>query len=502
MNRMTIWFTSDTHGYLFDTDFASREPRDQGLLGFRFPKDENTLVIDGGDTLQGSPLTCFCQQMGEPLPFAAALNDLGYDYVPLGNHDFNRGRAVLAGYLDALSARCLCANVTDAEGRLPVLPRAVHTLGNGLRVGLVGVVTDWVNLWEKPEHLTGLTVSDPLPAARAAVKALRREGVDVVVGIYHGGLERDPDTGRLLSETDENIACRLCEQLPFDVLLTGHQHIAMVEKTWHGTHIVQTPANATHAVCVTMDEAGAFHSELVPARRGGAMTSAQAALRTRLERWLDAPIGTLSRAIWPGDRLDMALHGSAIADFFNAVQLWASGADVSCAALPNDPRGFDSRVTVRDVVATYVYANTLVVLKVTGAVLRAALEQCATYFDVSADGAVTVARPFLEPKEAHFNYDYFGGVEYTFDLSRPAGRRVTALTRNGKAVGPEEELTLVMCDYRATGAGDFDMYKSCPRVRQIQTEVSELIIQYIQKRGHVTIPDGHPIRVVMGEKMI
>ena len=473
MNRMTIWFTSDTHGYLFDTDFASREPRDQGLLGFRFPKDENTLVIDGGDTLQGSPLTCFCQQMGEPLPFAAALNDLGYDYVTLGNHDFNRGRAVLAGYLDALSARCLCANVTDAEGRLPVLPWAVHTLGNGLRVGLVGVVTDW-----------------------------GREGVDVVVGIYHGGLERDPDTGRLLSETDENIACRLCEQLPFDVLLTGHQHIAMVEKTWHGTHIVQTPANATHAVCVTMDEAGAFHSELVPARRGGAMTQAQAALRTRLERWLDAPIGTLSRAIWPGDRLDMALHGSAIADFFNAVQLWASGADVSCAALPNDPRGFDSRVTVRDVVATYVYANTLVVLKVTGAVLRAALEQCATYFDVSADGSVAVARPFLEPKEAHFNYDYFGGVEYTFDLSRPAGRRVTALTRNGKAVGPEDALTLVMCDYRATGAGDFDMYKRCPRVRQIQTEVSELIIQYIQKQGHVTIPDGHPIRVVMGEKMI
>lgn len=492
---MTLWFTSDTHGYLFDTDFASREPRDQGLLGFRFPRDENTLVIDGGDTIQGSPLTCFCQQTGEPLPIAGAMNALGYDYVTLGNHDFNRGRGYLSDYLEALDARCLCANVTDAEGRLPILPWTIHTLGNGLRVGLVGIVTSWVNLWEKPEHLEGLTVSDPLPAARAAVAALRRAGADVLVGVYHGGLERDPDTGRLLSDTDENVACRLCEALPFDLLLTGHQHIPMVEKRWHGTHIVQTPANATHAVRVTMDEAGVFHSELVPACRGGTMMAGQAALRQKLEQWLDAPIGTLSRAIWPGDKLEMALNGSDIADFFNAVQLWASGAEVSCAALPNELRGFDSRVTVRDVVATYVYANTLTVLEVTGAILRAALEQCATYFDVGADGSVSVARAFLEPKEAHFNYDYFSGIEYVFDLSRPAGDRVSRLTRNGRAVGPDEKLTLVMCDYRATGAGDFDMYKGCPRVKEIQTEVSELIIDYIRQKGHVEIPEGHPMRV-------
>ncbi len=496
MDRMTLWFTSDTHGYLFDTDFASREPRDQGLLGFRFPKDANTLVIDGGDTIQGSPLTCFCQQTGEPLPIAGAMNDLGFDYVTLGNHDFNRGRAYLGDYLAELDARCLCANVTDAEGRLPVMPWAVHTLGNGLRVGLVGIVTDWVNLWEKPEHLEGLTVSDPLPAARAAVAALQGEGVDVLVGVYHGGLERDPDTGRLLSDTDENIACRLCETLPFDLLLTGHQHIAMVEKRWHGTHVVQTPANATHAVRVTLDEGGAFHSELVPACRGGAMTAAQAALRQRLEAWLDAPIGTLSRAIWPGDKLETALNGSDIADFFNTVQLWASGADVSCAALPNELRGFDSQVTVRDVVATYVYANTLTVLEVTGAILRAALEQCARYFDVGKDGIATIARPFVEPKEAHFNYDFFGGIEYVFDLSRPAGGRVASLTRNGREIGADDRLTLVMCDYRATGAGDFDMYRGCPRVREIQTEVSELIIDYIRQKGHVEIPDGHPMRVI------
>lgn len=497
MNRMTLWFTSDTHGYLFDTNFSSREPRDQGLLGFSFEKDGNTLVIDGGDTIQGSPLTTFCQKTGEPLPFADAMNALGYDYVTLGNHDFNCGPEYLAGHLNALDARCLCANVTDAEGRLPVAPCAVHTLENGLRVGLVGIVTSWVNLWEKPEHLRGLTVSDPLPAAREAVERLRHEGVDLLVGIYHGGFERDLDTGRLLSETDENIGCRLCEALPFDILLTGHQHIAMVEKRWHGVHVVQTPCNATYAVKVTVDESGGIHSELVPSKRGPKLTDAQAALRGRLESWLDEPIGTLSRAIWPGDRLDMAMRGSDIADFFNTVQLWASGAEVSCAALPNELRGFDRQVTVRDVVASYVYSNTLAVLRVTGRVLRLALEQCATYFDVDERGGVRVARPFLEPKEAHFNYDFFSGIDYVFDLTCPVGRRVRSVTRNGAEIGDDQALTLVMCDYRATGAGDFGMYRDCPRVREIPTEVSQLIIDYILEKRSVDIPDAHPIRVVV-----
>ena len=190
------------------------------------------------------------------------------------------------------------------------------------------------------------------------------------------------------------------------------------------------------------------------------------------------------------------MRGSDIADLFNAVQLWASGADVSCAALPNELRGFDSRVTVRDVVATYVYANTLTVLEVTGAILRAALEQCATYFDVAADGSVSVARPFLEPKEAHFNYDFFSGIEYVFDLSRPAGSRVASIMRNGCEVRDGDRMTLVMCDYRATGAGDFDMYRGCPRVREIQTEVSELIIDFFTEKGYVELPERHPITVI------
>lgn len=492
MSKLTIYFTSDTHGYLYANNFADKQPRPMGLLAMSFPKDENTLVIDGGDTIQGSPLTTFCKLHDRELPVAAAMNARGYDYVTLGNHDFNNGYDYLKRHLDALDARCLCANVTDLRGELPLTGATVHTLGNGLRVGLVGIVTDWVNRWEKPENMTELRVGDPLAAAREAIAAL---DADVIVGIYHGGVERDLTSGRLLSTTDENIACRLCEELHIDLLLTGHQHIPMANCQWHGTHIVQTPCNAAAYVKVTLEEDG-FHSELCNVPAAAKLTAAEASLWEELNVWLDRPIGHLSCAIWPEDKLRMAMHGSSIADFFNTVQLWASGADVSCAALGNEVRGFDSDVTVRDVVASYVYSNTLVVLQVTGEVLKTALEQCARYFAIQPDGSIAIADHFLYPKVAHYNYDYFSGIEYTFDLHKPEGERVVSLMRNGQPMRPEDTLSLVMCDYRATGAGDFDCYCTCERVKEIPTEVSELILEYLVEHPYVEIPPEHPCHII------
>ncbi len=494
-DALTIYYTSDTHGYLYPTNYCDTQPRPMGLLSMRFPKDENTLVIDGGDTIQGSPLTYYCRVTGTEAPVAAAMNDRGYDYVTLGNHDFNYGQANLSRYLHALNAKCLCANVKDSLGRLPLLPGTVHTLGSGLRIGLIGIVTDWINRWEKLRNLTGLTISDPLQAAREAIAALPPH--DVLVGIYHGGIEKDLTTERRLSETTENIACRLCEELPFDLLLTGHQHIALAEGKWHNTHIVQTPCNATQYVKVTMDTDKHFHSELCDVPDHADLTEKEEKLYADLNQWLDHPVGQLSRAIWPEGHLRMALRGTPIADFFNRVQLAASGAQLSCAALANSVRGFDAQVTVRDVVASYVYSNTLVVLEVTGDILRRALEQCASYFAVEgAEKKVGINRAFLEPKEAHYNYDYFAGMTYTFDLNRPVGSRVTSMTREGKPIRPEEKLTLCMCDYRATGAGDFDFFRTCPRVKEIQTDVSELILDYLREHPYVNIPEEHSFRVI------
>ena len=84
--------TSDTHGYLFPANCASNGDGPMGLLKLihAFDRDENTPVIDGGDTIQGSPFaSCVHRVSPRPHPCAPALNLGGYRYVTLGNHDFN-----------------------------------------------------------------------------------------------------------------------------------------------------------------------------------------------------------------------------------------------------------------------------------------------------------------------------------------------------------------------------------------------------------------------------
>ena len=142
--KLTIYFTSDLHSYIYPTDYRSQKEQDLGLFkcASQFQKDGNTLIIDGGDLLQGSPFGAFCHDtVGSAAQFAQIMNRCGYDYVTLGNHDFNYGMPYLDSYLDALRARCVCENVRWAGGGVR-FPARVHVLENGLRIGIVGIVTD------------------------------------------------------------------------------------------------------------------------------------------------------------------------------------------------------------------------------------------------------------------------------------------------------------------------------------------------------------------------
>ena len=146
-------------------------------------------------------------------------------------------------------------------------------------------------------------------------------------------------------------------------------------------------------------------------------------------------------------------------------------------------------VSVRDVVSTYVYANTLKLLRVTGRDLRAYAEHTASYFAVE-NGRVCVSGRFLRPKVEHYNYDYFSGMDYVIDLRRPVGERITSMRRNGRDISPDEELLLCVNSYRASGTGGYDMLPALPVVRDIQSDVSELIIRYIEEKRFIAV-DRH-----------
>ena len=283
--KLKILFTSDLHGYFFPTDYIHTGCRPMGVNAlsgmFRAARDENTLTIDGGDTLQGSPFAYYAAHHGRVPLLARAMNDAGYDYVTVGNHDFNYGYDVLSGYLNALNAKALAANVEDLGGEMPLFQTDVRALPNGLRVGVVGAVTDWVNRWEKPANLAKLRVNDTLSAVQRAYESLRGK-CDVTVCVYHGGVEKDLDTGRVYSDSGENLACRIAETCPFDILLTGHQHLAIPSAKWARSHIVQTPANAPCYAEVVWED-GEISSRLVNAEGEGTPSAALFALENEVE---------------------------------------------------------------------------------------------------------------------------------------------------------------------------------------------------------------------------
>ena len=113
-----IYYTSDTHGHIFPIDYAANCSQNSGLLNMavQIEKDGNTLVLDGGDSLQGTPLTQYYlenQEQWPVHPVAAAFNAMGLDYFTLGNHDFN------FGYQDALKRKAEIESKKTAGTFLP-----------------------------------------------------------------------------------------------------------------------------------------------------------------------------------------------------------------------------------------------------------------------------------------------------------------------------------------------------------------------------------------------
>lgn len=502
-----IYYTSDVHGHVFPVDYAGGVPMACGILNLArdMVKDGNTLILDGGDTLQGTPFSQYYLEHPGVLschPLAAAFNAAGYDYVTLGNHDFNFGYGALRDYLGDLHAQCLCANVKDLKGGLSILPEVVHTLENGLRIGITGIVTDFVNVWEQEENLAGLRITDAFAAAAQAYNRLRPL-CDMCVCIYHGGFERDLENGRLLSDTGENIGWKLSSELGYDIVLTGHQHMAVEGIDIEGTHAVQCPSGASQYVRLDATVRGgkvAVESHLLPVgeTHDPEPYNTLLPLEKTVQHWLDLPVGSIAASIPGKGKLDVALHGSRVASLFNQVQLEATGADISCTSLGNDPVGLATPVTMRGICSAYLFANTLVVLEVDEAVLRESLERCASYFTLE-DGEPVISQEFLKPKVEHYNYDFYAGISYEFDLRLPVGQRVVKLARSDGSPLGGGTFRLCTSNYRATGTGGYGRLGRSPVLWRGTVEMPELTARYIRKNSPLELPDNGSFRVIWGD---
>jgi len=476
--NLKIYYTSDTHAHVV--------PNFLSIMN-SFEKKENTLVIDGGDTIQGSPLSMYLSSEtggNDASPFAAVLNEAGVDYVTLGNHEFNYGKKYLHSFLGNLNAKCLCANVNT-------FPAYDIKEIVGLRVGIVGITTDHIPNWERAEHIEGYTFSDPFFSAQSILEEIK-DKVDLTICLYHGGYERDVYTGEIYSTTTENIGYRICDELDFDLVLSGHQHKAHGGSYINGTYTVQPPNYATSylEIDISFDEnkKPIFKSELKTPELIYEVPEFLKEHVRKADIWLDQPIGKLLKPLFQSDYLDMALNGSDIANFQNQVQLWKTNADYSVTSIPNKINGLNEIVTVRDVVSTFLFPNNLIVLELDYHSLKEIVEYTASYFHYE-NGEISVAKHFLEPKIAHYGYDYYT-FPYTIDLTKKVGERVTL------PFNENDVITICVNNYRSKGTDGYKAYKNAKIIKEYTDYVNDVILQYFIEHNKVEVVDFPKVEVI------
>lgn len=500
--QIRILQTSDVHAYIAPTDYVSHDQhakigltRAAAFVKAYRENHDNVIYIDNGDSLQGSPLAQYLAlQKEDPTPLARCLNLMGCDAVVLGNHDFNFGPAYLRAYIEALDCPVLGANiqVTDETLGLDIRPYCLIDM-DGVKVAVLGMVTHFVPKWEKPEHIAGVCFHDPVDTARHWVPKLR-DMADIVVVSYHGGFDREPMTGfPIATSPEENAALTIIEKVPgIDAMLTGHQHqefagkfrrIPLVQPGWRAGHIGLVEfevASNEKATPIADAQAYLLSTEVMPP--DPSLMAEIGAIHEEVQIWLDQPIGKIEGHMLITDAFEARLHGHPYARFVNELQMQAAGVDISATSIftATSP-GLPADVTVRHVVNNYVYSNSLAVLEVSGADLRAALERCAAFFALDDEGQIGISKEFSEPFIQYYNYDLYSGIDYTFDISRPSGDRVVRLDYQGKAVAHDDRLRIVMNNYRAVGGGEYPMFGPDKIVHDIEIDMTDMIVDYIYR---------------------
>ncbi|WP_078428105.1 bifunctional metallophosphatase/5'-nucleotidase [Alkalihalobacterium alkalinitrilicum] len=523
-NKITIsiLLTSDIHGNILPINYGNNDKSNVGLAQLstiiqqQKSSDRNHIVlIDNGDIIQGTPLTYFYARVCNIgiNPMISVMNYMGFDAAVLGNHEFNYGQAVLQKSIKDSKFPWLSANILHKETKLPYYgkPYTIKILADNVKVGILGLTTDYIPNWENPNHIKDLSFENVVKAAKKWVPFLRNEEkVDVVIVSYHGGFERDLETGETTEHlTGENQGYQLCQEVEgIDVLLTGHQHRFLTGKV-NNVSIIQPgdKGQALGKVQLFLEkqidkwEIVGKSSELIKVDEltepDPKVIELTKTFEEKTQAWLDQPIGKIQGDMLINNPLEIRTKDNALIEFINKVQMDIAKVDISNTALFSDQSpGLHSDVTMRDIVSNYIYPNTLKVLKITGKDMKDALERSASYFAPYNGKDIEVNLEFTTPKPQHYNYDMWEGIEYEINISRPFGERIVRLTYKGEPIDFDKEYHVVMNNYRAGGGGDYAMFQNKEVVQDIPLDVSELLANYILERKVIEATVNHNWKVV------
>ena len=513
---ITVLATTDVHGSLYPYDYYTRQPAPRGLAAASTLIEAvrrqvpNALLVDCGDTIQGSPLESVHQnavRAGEtraPDPMMLAMNSIGYDAMTVGNHEYNFGLKNLRAAREAARFPWLSAN-TLTDGALPAFAPYLLKAVAGVKVAVIGVTTGAVPQWEKPEQIRGLTFLAPEEGVRRALAALAPEKPDVILAAVHSGLDRDAQTGvRRPGESElENRAWEIAEQFPqLAVVVYGHTHQREPGLRVGNVLLVQ-PRNGGADVAridlsLVREAAGAWKLERASSSLLEVKPDTVADERIlqiarpyheAAERYLERPV---ARATVELSAARGRIEDTALVDAIQEVQLHYARAQVSFTALFRPqlriPRG---PVTVRELAGLYVYDNELYAVEGNGRMVREALENAARYFRSCPDPSCAQG-PLVDRSVMGYNFDMAQGVEYEIDLTRAAGSRVRNLRYRGAPLRDEQPLRIAINNYRAAGSAGYGMFREAKIVWRSGRDIRDLLVEYFVTHKRLPErPDGN-----------
>lgn len=432
------------------------------------------LVLDAGDMFQGT-LAC---NLDEGQSLFRAYRALGVSAVALGNHEFDFGplgagpsppdadpEGAIKARIQEATFPVLSANLVDrATGRpvtWPKLAPSVLLYEGGVKIGIVGGVTDEAGRIIKPEYFKGLAVAPLASSVEREARLLRKAGAEVVVALVHAGAECHRfDDPRDLSSCDGGEALTLARRLPtglVNVIVGGHTHagvahfengVAVVEAYLSGRafsrvdlrfdrvarRVISTSIQPPHPLCPTLD---ANHCVLgnyegAPVRPDPAVRQAIASQVKAAEARSNTPLGVRIDRTLPREHQSESALGNLFAD----LMLEASpGADLALA------NGGSLRADLPSGMLTYgrlfeamPFDNRLVVIELRAETLMHAL---AVHFASRLHGLVSVA-----------------GVR-VIARCRAGALEVSLLRRDGTPIAPGEVLRMATSDYIASGGDRF-----------------------------------------------
>ncbi|MER5497416.1 bifunctional metallophosphatase/5'-nucleotidase [Streptomyces sp. NPDC002466] len=534
----TVMGTTDLHGNVFnwdyftDKEFDDKAHNDVGLAKISTLVDQvrrekgrrNTLLIDAGDTIQGTQLSYYYAKVdpitarrGPVHPMAQAMNAIGYDAAALGNHEFNYGIPVLRKFEEQCDFPLLGANALDAKSLRPafapyVIKRMRTPHGRDVKVAILGLTNPGIAIWDKA-NVGGKMVFPGLEEQAAKfVPRLRSMGADVVIVSAHSGSSGTSSYGDQLPYV-ENAAGLVAEQVPgIDAILVGHAHQEIpeyfVENKRTGKKVVLSEPLKWGQRLTLFDfdlvwEKGRWVVEKAGSRvlnsntveEDPKITGLLADEHEKVVAYVNQVIGTSTAAMTTAEA---AWKDEPIIDLINVVQaetVKAALAGGEYAALPvlsqascfsrtaQIPAG---DVTIKDAAGLYPFENTLEARLLTGAQLRDYLEFSARYYVQTPVGApVDTAKLTNADNTPDYNYDAVSGLTYEIDIAKPNGSRIVNLAFEGKPVDPAAQFVLAVNNYRASGGGNFPHVAGAKQLWANSEEIRNTIIAWVQAKGSV-----------------